>query len=152
MLMLSLLIGVLDGLRSMAAPAVVAWAARLGWLDLRNTPLAFMGSTAAVAVLSILALGELVADQLPSTPARTAPPGLIARIVMGGFCGACLAAASRQAIPAGGCLGAVGGVIGAFGGYQARTRFVRALGVKDLFVALVEDAIAIGGAIWVVHS
>jgi uncharacterized membrane protein len=31
------------GLRSLTPPAVVAWAAHLGWLNLNNSALAFMG-------------------------------------------------------------------------------------------------------------
>jgi uncharacterized membrane protein len=35
-------VGVAAGLRSLSPPAVVAWAAHLGWLNLHNSPLAFM--------------------------------------------------------------------------------------------------------------
>src|SRR5258707_14782229 len=83
-------IGVVAGLRSLTAPAVVAWAAHLGWINLHGSPLAFMASPWAVGVFTILAVGEFVADQLPSTPARTAPVGLSARIVTGALAGACL--------------------------------------------------------------
>ncbi len=152
MLLLSFLIGVVAGLRSLTAPALVAWAARIGWLRLDTTPLAFAGSTAAVIILTVLALGELVADQLPSTPARTAPPGLIARIVLGGFSGACLAASAGSSLAVGAILGAAGGIAGAFGGYQARTRTVKALGVRDLPIALLEDALAIGAGIAIVAA
>src|SRR5262245_44800182 len=128
----------------MTAPAVVSWAARLGRLPLGGTGLAFMGSTAAVAIFSLLALAEYVTDQLPKTPARTAPVPLIGRILMGGLSGACLCAAAGQSVAAGAVLGGVGGVIGAFAGYQARTRLVKALGVKDAWVAIPEDLVAIG--------
>jgi uncharacterized membrane protein len=47
-------------------------------------------------------------------------------------------------------LGAVGGVVGAFAGYYARTGVVKALKIADLPIALLEDAIAIGGAIFIV--
>jgi uncharacterized membrane protein len=137
-------IGIVAGLRAMTAPAVVSWAAHLGWLNLHGTPLAFMGSTAAVAIFTVAALGELVNDQLPKTPSRTAPAPLAARIVMGGFSAACVCASAGQSLIVGALLGAVGGVIGAFGGYQARTRLVRGLNVKDAFVAIPEDVVAIG--------
>ena len=78
-LLLAFLIGVIAGLRSLTAPAVVAWGAHRGWINLQSSPLAFMGATATVVVFTLLALAELVADQLPSTPSRTKPPGLIAR-------------------------------------------------------------------------
>jgi len=62
------------------ASAAVAWAVHLGWLKL-GRPLSFIGSVPAVIILSLLAITELVFDKLPSTPNRTAPPGVIARIV-----------------------------------------------------------------------
>ena len=74
-LLLAFLIGGIAGLRSMTAPTVVAWAAKRHWLTLHNSPLAFMGSTAAVTVFTVLALGELVADKLPSSPNRTVLSG-----------------------------------------------------------------------------
>jgi uncharacterized membrane protein len=101
--------------------------------------------------LTILAGVELVADKLPNTPSRTAPPGLIARIVTGGLTGACVASAGGQGVLLGALLGAVGGVVGCFGGYQARTRLVRALGSPDTYVALLEDLVAIAGSLWVVR-
>ncbi len=146
----ALLIGIVAGLRSLTAPAVVAWAAHLNWLNLQNSPLAFMGSTAAVVVFTLLAGMELVADQLPSTPPRTKPPGLIARIVLGGLSGACIASSGGQSLVLGACLGAAGGIAGAFGGYQARTRLVKALQVRDLAIALLEDAVAIGAGLVIV--
>jgi uncharacterized membrane protein len=150
MLLSALLIGGVAGLRSLTAPAVVAWAAHLRWLDLRDTPVALMGSTGAVVIFTLLALLELVADKLPATPARTAPPGLIGRVVLGGLCGACLAASGMTSIAAGAFLGAAGGVAGAFGGYQARTRLVRALKVPDIVIACLEDAVAIGAGLFIV--
>jgi uncharacterized membrane protein len=137
-------IGFVAGLRSFTAPAAVSWAAHLGWLDLQASPLAFMGSTAAVAIVSILALAELVADKLPRTPSRTKPGPLIGRIVMGGLAGACISVSAGQSLIAGAVLGGIGGVVGAFAGYQARTRLVRGLNVKDVLVAIPEDLVAIG--------
>jgi uncharacterized membrane protein len=149
-LLLAFLIGAVDGLRSLTAPAVVAWGAHVKWLGLQSTPLAFMGSEAAVVVFTLLAVLELIADQLPSTPARTAPLGLIARILLGALSGACLAASGVQPIAVGAVLGAAGGVAGAFGGYQARTRLVKALRVPDAVIACIEDAVAIGAALFIV--
>jgi uncharacterized membrane protein len=137
-------IGVVAGLRSLTGPAVVAWAAYLGWLNLRGGSLAFMGSIAAVAIFSMLAIGELFADKLPKTPKRTAVVPLVARILLGGFCGACLCASADQSLILGAILGALGGVIGAFGGYELRRRLVSSLNVKDVFIALLEDLIALG--------
>ena len=137
-------IGIVAGLRSLTAPALVAWAAYLGWLNLQASPFAFMGSTTAVAIFSVLALGELVADKLPKAPKRTAIAGLLARIAMGGLCGTSLCAAVGESLLAGALLGGTGDVIGAFLGYETRKRLVNNLHIKDFFVAICEDFVAIG--------
>src|SRR2546430_13556787 len=40
------------------------------------------------SILSLLAIGELIADKMPKTPSRTSLVPLLARILMGGLCGA----------------------------------------------------------------
>ena len=149
-LILALLIGVVAGLRSLTAPAVVTWAAHRDWINLHNTLLSFMASTSAIVVFTLLAAVELIADQLPSTPSRLKPPGLIARIVLGGLSGAAMAVAGAQSVVPGAILGIAGGIAGAFAGYQVRTRLVKALGIPDLVVGLLEDAVAIGGGLFIV--
>src|SRR5947209_7459321 len=90
-------IGIIAGLRSMVAPAAVSWAARLGWLHLENTWLAFMGFSAAPYIWSVLAIGELIADKLPSTPSRKALLGFSGRILTGALSGAALGLGGRAA-------------------------------------------------------
>jgi len=149
-LLLAFCIGIVAGLRSLTAPAVVAWAARLGWMNLSASPLAFMGSAWAVGILTLLALIELVADQLPTTPARTTAVPLGARIVTGLLTGACVGIAWGGSLWLGALLGAVGGIAGAFGGYRARVGLVRALHVPDFAIAIPEDLIAIGFGLLIV--
>ena len=148
--LLAFLIGVVCGSRSLTAPACVAWGAHLGWIHLQSTPLAFMGSIVTVGIFTLGAALELVADQLPSAPSRLKPAGLIARIVLGGLSGASLSVGGGQTILMGACLGMAGGVAGAFAGYQIRTRLVKALKVRDLFIALLEDGVAIAGGLLIV--
>jgi len=143
-------IGIVAGLRALTAPAVVSWAAHLGWLQLHDSPVAFMANTWAAILFSLLAVFELVADKLPTTPNRTAPPALAARLLTGGLCGACLSVAAHQALGLGAAMGAIGALAGAFGGYQVRKRLVNGWKIKDLFVALSEDVIAIGLASFLV--
>jgi uncharacterized membrane protein len=147
-LVFALGIGIVAGLRSLTAPAVVAWGAHLNWLNLHGSPLAFMGSTTAVAILSVLAIGELIADKLPMIPKRTAPAPLIARIVTGGLCGACLCTAVGRSLLTGTLLGGIGGVVGAFVGYDIRRRLD--LHVKNPVVAVCEDVVAVGLALFLV--
>jgi uncharacterized membrane protein len=148
-LLFAFLIGLFAGLRSLTAPAATAWAAHLGWLKLQGA-LALIGSTASVAIFTLLAVAELVADKLPNTPNRTSPPGLIARIVMGGLAGACVAAGGGSGASLGAVFGVVGGVVGCFGGYEARKQLVKALRTPDFRVALIEDLVAIAGSLWAV--
>jgi uncharacterized membrane protein len=148
--LLAFLIGVVAGLRAMTAPAVVCWAARLGGLNLEGTPLAFLGASVTPWIFTLAALGELVNDKLPKTGSRKAPPAFLARIVMGALSGAAVGAAGH-ALAAGLVLGAVGAVAGTLGGYEFRARLARAAG-KDLPIALLEDAITILLAFWVVRQ
>lgn len=143
-LLLAFGIGVVTGLRSMTAPAVVAWAAYLGWINLSGSHLSFMGSIWAVAIFTLGALGEYIADQLPNTPARTAPVGLGARIVIGLLTGTCLGVAGGASLWLAAVIGAIGAIAGAFGGYQARVGLARALHVPDIAIAIPEDLVAVG--------
>lgn len=143
---LALLIGITSGLRALTALAAVSWFAYVGWLPLENTFLAFMGFSFTPYILTLLAIGELVADQLPQTPRRTLPLPFIARIVSGAFVGAALGITVNMTI---GCMiaGIIGSVIGTFGGYALRKRLVKVTAGKDAPIAYLEDLIAIGGAI-----
>src|SRR5260370_25582226 len=120
---LAFLIGVVVGLRALTAPAVMSWAARLGWLHLENTGLAFLGYAFTPWVLSVLAIGELISDKLPKTPSRKAPPGFIARLVTGSLCGAALGAASHEMTG-----GLVAGLVGAGAGCRGGERGGRPAG------------------------
>ena len=146
--LLALLLGVVAGLRAMTAPAAVSWAAYLGWLDLSGTWLAFLGSIWATAILTLLALVELVTDQLPSTPSRTVPVQFGARILTGALSGAAVGAAGGT-IAGGLIAGIVGAVAGTLGGRAFRARLASAFG-SDRPAALVEDAVAVGGALLIV--
>jgi uncharacterized membrane protein len=141
---LAFAIGVVAGLRSFTAPAAVCWAAHLGWLRLTGSRLAFLGSTAAVWISTALALTELVLDKLSWIGARTKPGPLIDRLIMGALSGAALGSTW------GAISGAAGALVGTYGGYYARHWIVANLKVPDIAVALVEDALAVGGALLIV--
>jgi uncharacterized membrane protein len=148
-LLFAFLMGLFAGLRSLTPPAAAAWAVHLGWLKLAR-PLSLIGSLPAVIILSLLAVTEIILDKLPNTPNRTAPPGLITRIITGGLTGACVSLGGGKSAFIGAGLGLIGGIVGCFAGYQARTRLVRFLRQPDFNVALVEDLVAIGGSLFIV--
>ena len=142
---LALLMGIVAGMRAMTAPAVVSWAAYVGAVNLSGVWLAFLGHRWAPWVLTLLALAELVTDQLPSTPSRTVPIQFGTRLVSGALCGAAIGVVSGSWIW-GALAGIVGAIIGTLGGRQLRLRMAIAIG-RDRPAALIEDAIAIGGAL-----
>jgi uncharacterized membrane protein len=142
---LALLIGVVAGLRAMTAPAMVSWAANLGWLDLSGTWFDFLSNTWVRWILTLLALVELVTDQLPSTPSRTVPVQFGARIITGALSGAAIGSSAGSMI--GGLVaGALGAVVGTLGGREMRARLAAAFG-SDRPAAITEDVIAIVGAV-----
>jgi uncharacterized membrane protein len=145
--LLAIVIGVVAGLRAFTPIAAISWAAWLGWIDLGATPLAFLGSIIAVIILTLVAIGELVGDQLPATPSRKVPMQFGARIVMGALSGALLMVDSWLI---GAVLGAVGAVVGTLGGAEIRSRLARAFG-RDLPAGLLEDAVAVLAAFLVVY-
>src|SRR5262245_21450556 len=145
-LLLAFLIGFLAGLRSLTPPAAVAWAAHLGWLKLSGL-FAPMGSMLVVAILTLLATGELIADKLPRMPRRTLVWSLLFRIVMGKRAGTCLAVAAGQSLWIGAAGGAIGAIVGTYCGYYVRRRAVATLRVPDWSVALIEDLVVLVGVL-----
>ncbi len=134
----------------MTAPAAAAWAAHLGWFDLSGTPLAFMGYRWTSWIFTALALVELVTDQLPNTPSRKVPMQFGARILMGALAAATVGAAGGSL--AGGLLaGTFGAIAGTLGGAAARGKLAKAF-QRDTPAALIEDAVAIGGALLIVAA
>lgn len=143
LLLSAFLIGCVAGLRSMTAPAVVAWGAHLGWLHLGHGLLAFFASKISLVIFSLLAVGELIADKLSFIPARTQAGPLGVRIIFGAICGAALCVSGAGSPAIGALLGGLGAVAGAFAGYTYRSR----LGTKvpDLVLAVLEDLVAVAG-------
>ena len=133
----------------MTAPAAISLAAHAGRLDLATTRLAFLGYAYTPWIFTVLALVELVTDQLPTTPSRTVPIQFGTRILMGGLTGGAIAA-SGGALAIGVIAGMVGAVIGTLGGRAFRARLAAALG-SDRPAAVIEDLIALGGAFLIVE-
>jgi uncharacterized membrane protein len=148
MIAFALFIGITAGLRALAPIAIVSWAAQFGWLQLEGTRLAFLAAKVTAYIVSALALGELVTDKLPKTPSRKVPIQFGTRVLSGALCGAAFGAPSGATV-LGLVLGAIGAVIGTLGGAAARARLAQAFG-NDLPAALLEDVVAVGGAILLV--
>jgi uncharacterized membrane protein len=142
-LLYAFLLGCVCGLRSMTAPAVVAWGAHLGWLHLDGSLLAFFANKISLVVFSLFALAELIADKLPFIPPRTQAGALGVRILVGALCAAAVCISVGASPIFGAVLGGMGGVAGAFAGYHYRRRFSSM--IPDISLALLEDMVAVGG-------
>jgi uncharacterized membrane protein len=145
--LLCVLIGGASGLRSLTGIAIVTIVAQrgwphLGWLHLGATGLSFLGTPAAMCGFVALAIGELIADKMPFIPPRIQAGPLAFRFVLGAFCGSALALAAGLfwIFPA--AVAGVAAVVGAYSGYWLR-RGITSRRVKDLPIALLEDATAI---------
>jgi uncharacterized membrane protein len=152
-LLFAVLIGIVAGLRAMTPLAVLAWGAFLGWLHLGDAPhgvwSSWLGNIIAVVLLSILAIGELITDQLPKTPSRKVPAQFGARLVVGALAGAVIGTPFGHIFSAIGA-GVIGAVLGTLGGAAVRGALAAKFG-KDLPAALIEDAVAIIGGFVIVY-
>jgi len=126
----SFLLGIVAGLRTFSAPAIL-------WLTRHPGPVAY--------VLGAFALLEYAGDLYPKVPPRTAPAPLAARAISGGFCGWAICAAAGAPAVAGAVLGICGALVAAYGGLAVRTVVAKAIGRVP--AALIEDGVAaVGGA------
>src|SRR3984957_1337353 len=141
-LLFAFLIGCVCGLRSMTAPAVVAWGAHMGWLHLDGSWLAFLANKISLVIFSLFAVGELIADKLPFIPRRTEAGPLGVRIIFGALCGAALCLSGAASPVLGAILGGLGGIAGAFAGYNYRRSLSRGAKLPDFLIALLEDLVA----------
>lgn len=141
------LLGLVAGLRTMTPVAVFCWFAYLGYLPVEGTWAFWTAKPASVIVFTLLAAGEYIGDKLPKTPARTALFPLTSRLVFGGLIGALVATALTGSALEGAFLGVLGAALGTFGGFHLRHHMVQQTGWPDWRVALIEDALALTGAI-----
>jgi uncharacterized membrane protein len=138
-------IGVVAGLRPMMALAVVAWGLRRRWIRPGRSPYARIVSADVSKRIAEFAISELIADKLPFTRSRLDVAPLASRIASGAICGAAMNGTGQKRQLEGAALGGLGALAGAIAGCCVRQRFNR--GMPDFSVALLEDALAVGGGV-----
>lgn len=139
------LLGVVTGMRSMTALAVLCWFA---WLSLLpETGWAHWSATLVAAILfGLCALGEYAGDLSPRTPNRTSLFPMTVRVLFGGMAGALCAHALTQPLVGGVLFGVSGVMVGAYGGEWLRTWTAKKVG-RDWPVGVTESAVALGLAL-----
>jgi uncharacterized membrane protein len=110
---------------------------------LAKTPFAALSGGNTSTVLTVLAVGEVVADKLPIIPSRTEPGPLIVRALIGGFVGAAACSERRDNAVAGALVGAAAAVGASFAAYYLRRWLTRDIGLPDPIVATAEDSLAL---------
>lgn len=144
-------IGIVAGLRSMMPLALLNWTNPV--TEGEDSSLAERLSNLPAARISITtaALGEIIADKLPSTPSRLKPGPLLGRIAIGGQSGAALFRRANKSALMGAAIGAAGAALGSVIGYYARTTLDKNTRVADPVWAVTEDLIAFSLGIFAVR-
>jgi len=147
----ALVLGIVAGMRSMMAPAIVALTlSRRPELAPLASPARWLALRGVAILLGVAALGELVADKLPRTPNRTALGPFIVRVASGAITGAAIVELGQLNPWAGAACGAAGAVAGTFGAFHVRRFAGRRTGIRDPFIGALEDIIAIAVAVAIV--
>lgn len=144
----SILIGAVAGMRAMTPLAAVSDAAARGALPADTGAPALLGNPLVHAGTAAIALGELAGDKMKSAPDRITAPGIAARLVTGAIAGAALAPREQRNVAA--LAGAGAAVAAAYLTFHARMRAMRRFGQTP--TGLVEDAVTVGGAWWLVNG
>ncbi|HEV2741871.1 MAG TPA: DUF4126 family protein [Rubrobacter sp.] len=138
----------ISGVRSMAAPALLARAASRGDVSgLRATPFAFLGDDRASALLQTLMVGEMIGDKTPVIPSRVSAGPLFGRALSGTLVGSALFASRGRQTLAGALRGAASALAGVYAADRRRSATTQGLGLPDPLFGLLEDGlILVGGA------
>lgn len=143
-------IGIVAGMRSMTAPALVSYKLSRTKPDpIPDSKLHFLTSPKAATTFALMAGGELIGDKLPNAPNRTSPSALSGRIATGALSGAALSEVDGQSSAYGALFGALGALAGTVAFFHLRTWLNHEKGIPDIAVALVEDALTVGAG-WVI--
>lgn len=146
-------LGAVAGVRSMSAPALLSRAASRGSIEgIEGTPFAFLASPRAARILTVLAVGEALADKLPFAPDRISAPGLVGRMASGGLVGATLFAAAQRRAAIGAGLGLLASAAASYPSYYLRVQIQEKLNLPNWALGLVEDALAEGTGLLVLRK
>lgn len=148
----ALALGAVAGMRSLTAPAILSWEAARHRdvnpeLRLADTPFETLATPGVSNTLVALAVGEMVLDKLPMTPARTKAMSVAFRLLSGAAVGSAVFAAERRSPAPGLLLGAVGALAATYGMFALRQKADRKLNAPDSLLGAVEDVLAVGSGI-----
>ena len=152
MIVWMLVLGIATGMRTMTPMAVLCWFMWLGLVPMAAGAhwIFWTANIISAIVFTVFALGEYFGDTLARTPDRRSLGPLLARVVFAALVCAILAAANLEPVAGGVLFGAIGALIGTFGGYALRKSFATRVG-NDLPVALGESLFALVISVGAMH-
>jgi len=138
----------ISGVRSMAAPAMLARAVGRGDVSgLRATPFAALEDERVSTALQVLMAGEMAGDKTPLIPSRTSAGPLFGRALSGALVGSALFVSRKRPGLSGALLGAASALGGVYAADRLRSAITQGLGLPDPIFGLLEDGfILIGGS------
>ena len=141
-------LGAATGIRGAGGPALLSRAAAQGRVaGIKGTQLAFLSSPRVATILTVMALGEALADKFLPLPGRNTPLVLANRAASGALVGSALFTAARRDAAPGAALGALAATATGAGAYHLRQASTKRWGLPDAVVALLEDvAVVTGGS------
>lgn len=138
--------GVIAGMRSMSAPALLNGALRQQPSGrLAHSKLSWLQSSAAGTGLKLLAGAEMVGDKLPNAPDRTQAISVAGRAMSGALVGAVLYKLNRQKMLRGAVVGGLGAVAGTFGAFALRKLASSKGELPEPLPGLLEDLLVVAG-------
>jgi uncharacterized membrane protein len=147
------LLGFAAGLRSQVPMALLAIATQRGDFDPGTGRLARrFGSNEGVLGAVVAFAGEVVADKLPATPARTTTGPFLQRLATGGTVGAAVHYDAGRSRPVGALLGAAGAGAGAWAGSTVRAFVAERTRLPNPLLGAAEDVVAVGLALAVISA
>ena len=142
------LLGALAGGRSMAAPALLAeYLRRQGPAASLRRPFNLLANPRAALLFKVAALGEVIADKLPTTPNRIESGPLAGRMAAGALAGISLAMRADASPLAGAVVGGAAAAAGSYAGYALRRWLGQRLPIPDPFLGLAEDILVYGAGL-----
>lgn len=135
--------GVLAGMRTFSAPALLSHQLRQQPVDAPKGRAHALASKRTSRVLTALAVSEMAADKTPWIPSRISPPALVGRALAGALAGSAVAAPHRRLTVGRALLGAAAAVASSFAFYRLRRLVTRQWGIPNVVAGLMEDAVAV---------
>ncbi len=137
-------IGMVAGVRSMSAPAMVSRYLRRAERDGHDRLTELLASPIVSRLLQAAAAAEMAADKTSLVPDRTAWPSLAWRAIAGGAAGSIVAGTEGGSRLVGAALGAAGAVAATFAAFYLRRALRERLHVSDRVLGAAEDSVVVG--------